>query len=175
MSDLGVVEPRLWVQRDGFAQIEKIMSLTDEDLVGRMSLLCHPIEQKQCILQHIDRRQAPSLGELREHHLDQLSMKKGKLMKSFQVRDLTGLNIGAVLRSRFVMKRVLAAVILAQSSFVNALTVPGHHRSGGSEQLKLKRSGLADVFKIVSTAYPETLHQMVIVNPPAGGRGRESL
>lgn len=100
----------LWVQRDGFAQIEKIMSLTDEDLVGRMSLLC----------------------ELREHHLDQLSIKKGKLMKSFQVRDLTGLNIGAVLRSRFVMKR------------------------------------LADVFKIVSTAYPETLHQMVIVNPPAG-------
>lgn len=86
------------------------MSLTDEDLVGRMSLLC----------------------ELREHHLDQLSIKKGKLMKSFQVRDLTGLNIGAVLRSRFVMKR------------------------------------LADVFKIVSTAYPETLHQMVIVNPPAG-------
>ena len=39
------------------------------------------------------------------------------------------------------------------------------------------RSGLADVFKIVSTAYPETLHQMVIVNPPAGGvgRARESL
>jgi len=36
--------------------------------------------------------------------------------------------------------------------------------------------GLADVFKIISTAYPETLSKMIIVNPPAGdladlGRG----
>jgi len=100
----------LWVQRDGFAQIEKIMSLTDADLVDRMSILC----------------------ELREHHLDQMSKQCGKLMKSFQIRDLTGLNIVAVLRNRSVMGR------------------------------------LSDVFKIVSTAYPETLAQMVIVNPPAG-------
>ena len=38
--------------------------------------------------------------------------------------------------------------------------------------------GLADVFKIISTAYPETLSKMIIVNPPAGdladlGRGRK--
>lgn len=70
--------------------------------------------------------------ELRELHLDQRSERKGRLEKFLQIRDLTGLNISAVVRNRAVMKR------------------------------------LADVFKIISTAYPETLSKMIIVNPPAG-------
>lgn len=100
----------LWVQRDGLVQIDEIMSLSDEDLVHRMSLLC----------------------ELRQIHLDGRSEETGHLAKFIQVRDLTGLNITAVVRNRAVMKR------------------------------------LADVFKIISTAFPETLTRMIIVNPPAG-------
>ena len=60
-----MVEPRLWVQRDGFAQIEKIMSLTDEDLVGRMSLLCHPIEHMQCNAMHSAAHGKATCAELR--------------------------------------------------------------------------------------------------------------
>eukprot|EP00434_Breviolum_minutum_P024240 symbB.v1.2.021403.t2/scaffold1771.1/size122269/5 len=100
----------LWVQRDGLVQIEEIMAVSDEDLVHRMSLIC----------------------ELRETHLDRCSVESGRLVKFVQIRDLTGLNISAVVRNRAVMKR------------------------------------LADVFKIISTAYPETLSKMIIVNPPAG-------
>eukprot|EP00435_Cladocopium_sp_Y103_P038916 s1050_g10.t1 len=100
----------LWIQRDGLVQIDEIMAVTDEDLVHRMSLIC----------------------ELREMHLDRCSEESQRLVKFVQVRDLTGLNISAVVRNRAVMKR------------------------------------LADVFKIISTAYPETLSKMIIVNPPAG-------
>ncbi|CAJ1437537.1 unnamed protein product [Effrenium voratum] len=100
----------LWLQRDGLAQIERIMKLGDEELAKRLSLIC----------------------ELREIHLDRRSEELGRLSKIVQIRDLTGLNISVILRNRAAMKR------------------------------------LADVFKVVSTAYPETMTKMIIVNPPAG-------
>ena len=51
------------MQRDGLVEIEEIMSLSDHDLVHRMSLIC----------------------ELRELHLDARSEASGRLEKFLQV------------------------------------------------------------------------------------------
>lgn len=59
--------------------------------------------------------------------------------------------------------------------FLVAHSAPQKFQGSGNSTVRWCFSGLADVFKIISTAYPETLSKMIIVNPPAGNLGRIPL
>ncbi|CAE8737001.1 unnamed protein product [Polarella glacialis] len=89
----------IWIQRDGRAQLDKIMEVPDEKLLDVMSLMC----------------------ELRQHHLDSLSEKSGKLCKIWQIRDLSGLSISKVVRDGMLMGRMAKILKLVNVAYPESM------------------------------------------------------
>lgn len=93
---------------DGKVRINEVMATPEDELF-------------QCML---------GMCDLREDHMDQRSYERSKLMKVFQIRDLSGLSIAKIARDAIVMQRV------------------------------------SKVTKTISTAYPETVHRVLVINVP---------
>lgn len=94
----------LWLQCDGRANLEEIRTVSEVELFDTMHLMC----------------------ELREEHLDKLSVKHGRLMRTVQVRDLWGLSIPNLIKDRALMaklKKVMSVVPMAFPETLSTIVI----------------------------------------------------